>query len=260
MGKTEQKTVVEYENEFLTLLNAENSFQKLYQNKIVKQTSYCNNYARILMNLPEGPKAFFDQIRSNPERQNPYKVPSHIGVTNKGELKEKTRFQWEIRETYALFNYFQKNNGSFKILDYQTPMRDTSNDNEKNIDLVGTDGKNLYLLEYKRMISEESLLRSVLEVYSYRRLINEGINKFASDFGYDETDVIPAIIMMEGSSQWKSYQKQSPDSPIISLMKELGVKAFVIKPEKEFVENQAMKIALAEEKPEFSFSLSIIPC
>ena len=145
-------------------------------------------------------------------------------------------------------------------MDYQTPLKNTNKDNEKGIDLVGTDGKALYLLEYKRMISDESLLRSVLEAYSYRRLIDQGIKKFARDFGFEKADVIPAILMMEGSHQHKTYLEQDSNSPIIKLMNELGVKAFVIKPSKKFVENDQMKIQLAEEHPVFDFVLSIQPC
>lgn len=258
----EQKTVVEYEKEFIDLINQENSWQKLYKKPIVKQVSYCSNYARILLSLPGGAKAFFDKIKSNPIRRKSYKVSSHNGITNKGSLEKGSKFQWEVRETYGLFNFFQQNDGSFRILDYQTPMRNTNNDNEKGIDLIGFDNRHLYILEYKRKNSDESLLRSVLEAYSYRRLIDKGIIKFAQDFGCGGAEVIPAILMMEGSSQWNMYQEQLLDnnSPILSLMEELGVKAFVIKPTKEFVENMEMKRILAAEKPEFPFSVSIEPC
>lgn len=256
-----------YINELYSILKEEKSFQKLYKNQIIKHKSYFNDYSSVLLEIKGGIKQFLDQIKSNTVRKKTYNRASdgtdHNGTTNRGILSKNTKFQWEVRETIALFNYFSNKKGQTDgiwILDYQTPMKNTNKDKEKGIDLTGTDGKDLYLLEYKRMISDESLLRSVLETYSYRRLIDKGALKFAKDFGYEEANIIPAILMMEGSHQHKTFLEQNCKSPIIKLMNELGVKAFVIKPSKEFVEDSHMKEQLAEEHPEFDFELSIQTC
>ena len=250
MAKAEK----EYISDFKSLLEKENSFQRLYKNKIVKQSSYFNNYASLL--LEKGAKQYLDKIKSNKERSSKsYLNPSHRGETTQGNLEVKN-FQWEVRETIAMYNG-QKSEAQFKLLDYQTPLKNSNKDNEKGIDLVGTDGKDLYILEYKRFKSSESLLRSVLECYSYRRLVNAGIKKFAKDFGFPFADVIPAIIMMKDSNQYKSFIKQDKDSPIIKLMKVLEVKAFLIELEIPFSEDLEMKKILSSTRPVSTFGFDI---
>ena len=78
------------------------------------------------------------------------------------------------------------------IFDYQTPLKETRNDSYGKIDLLGynTDDKcySVIELKYRPSGSEETLLRCVLEAYTYYRLLDikqinsakehEGIQQF----------------------------------------------------------------------------------
>lgn len=253
-----RKTNKEYMSDFEKFIENKSNAGELYKsNAITSQKSLWKEYTEILLNYSEGPKAYFDKIQSNKERVNSYKVKEHSGVTKKGNPSS-TKFQTEVRETMAMINC-QNTDAPFQLLDYQVPMKNSKKDKEKNIDLVGTDGKSLYILEYKKSESEETLLRSVLECYSYRRFIDEGIDKFTKDFGLPDADVIPAILMMKNSEQYKSFKEaKEKNEKIIELMKKLGVKAFVIEPKGIiFEENLEIKNLLAKEKPEFNFQFEI---
>lgn len=185
-------------------------------------------------------------------------MQSHIGITGKGNVNSST-FKWEERECIALRNYYAKKVDltDFRILDYQMPLKNTNNDKEDGVDLIGTDGKNIYLLEYKRFISKESLLRSALEIYTYKKLLENAKNKVCIDYNYPEGELLPAILIMEGSEQYKSWKLHDNNSAIKKLIQTLGISVFIIIPEKPFIEDDDMKVKLAATMPEFDFDLAI---
>lgn len=51
-----------------------------------------------------------------------------------------------------------------EIMDYEVPLFNSGN---RNIDLISKRGEKLYLLELKKNRSMETLLRCLLEVYTY---------------------------------------------------------------------------------------------
>ena len=54
-----------------------------------------------------------------------------------------------------------------KIIDYQTPLKNSIHDIAGKIDLLSYDGKTLRILELKEPDSSETMLRCVLEGYSF---------------------------------------------------------------------------------------------
>lgn len=253
---SKKKSDEEYLKEFAQKLKVTESIGKLYKQD-VQQESYFEQYAQIL--LKNDPVKLFDKIEPNSVRtKKSYFMESHDGITKEGNIKGST-FKWEERECIALRNYYIKKHdkADFRILDYQMPLKNTNNDKEDGVDLIGTDGKDLYLLEYKRFISKESLLRSVLEVYTYRQLLENAKNKVCSDYNYPEGKLIPGILVMEGSEQYKSWQSHDSNSSIKKLIHELGISVFLIVPERPFSEDEEMKIKMAKEMPEFDFDLTI---
>lgn len=75
-----------------------------------------------------------------------------------------------------------------KILDYQTPLKSVTDDEIGKIDLLSFDGKIMRVLELKRSDSKETMLRCVLEGFTYLKTADS--NKLITDFSYDPEDVV----------------------------------------------------------------------
>lgn len=238
MSKISKEEVKNRCNKFKERIKKQNSFQELYKKPNIKGISTYLDFSRILLEIDVN--TYLNEIKPNTIRKESYKVPSHNGITEKGDLFGK-KFKWEDREVIWFFNYYSLHKDKhFRIIDYQIPMKDTNNDKEKAIDALATDGKDLYILEYKGFSSNESLLRSVLEIYSYLRLINEGLEKFKCDFGLPNAKVFPGILLMKGSTQYIEFvnQKADSNSPIIQLINILGIEVLIISTSEQFIEDR----------------------
>ena len=59
-----------------------------------------------------------------------------------------------------------------EIIDYQTPLKNRRSDIAGKIDLLSYDGTYLRVLELKKPDSDESMLRCVLEGYTYMKTLD----------------------------------------------------------------------------------------
>ena len=88
-----------------------------------------------------------------------------------------------------------------KILDYQTPLKDKQRDKAGKIDIVSynKDVKTVYLLELKIEDSKETMLRCILEIFTYLRILDT--DKFLFDFGLPKDTKIKAspLVFFNGS-------------------------------------------------------------
>jgi len=108
----------------------------------------------------------------------------HNGIPNVDARIE--RFEYlkfsEKLLAIALFNS-NKNYCFGKIIDYQVPLKEKQSDKFGEIDLVAQKDCSLKLIELKiKGGNEETLLRALLEVYTYYKLINNSLDKFIKDF------------------------------------------------------------------------------
>ena len=118
-----------------------------------------------------------------------------------------------------------------EIFDYQVPLKKTQKDTGVGkIDLVAFNKgeNNVYLLELKRRDNTETLLRCVLEIYTYWKQLNEVNFKKSFDFLPEDAKVIPAILIFKDSDQYKQYKSGHKNTR--KLMKELGIQTFVVTP------------------------------
>lgn len=119
-----------------------------------------------------------------------------------------------------------------QIIDYETPIRNTSKDKGyKGIDMLSyhKESDTLFFLEAKRQDSDEPLLRAVLEVFTYWKVVDH--EKLLYDFKNKmpelsidpfETKVKKAVLLFEDSPIYNEYvNNESPNT--IKLMKKLGV-------------------------------------
>lgn len=203
---------------------------KLYQQEFVcytgkatdgKKRPYSEIIAEILLDDIKKGKNVLNEI-GEVHREKPYKIPSHHG--NCPGAKKTSRV-----EEWIAKDMFEQSYGAIgKVFDYQVPLKGKQSDkNVGKIDLVSETKDAVYLLELKREDNTESILRCVLEIYTYSKQLQCG--KFLTDYGKPKgTKIIPAILVFKNSKQHCQFVSESEN--VNALMKELGVKMFSMQP------------------------------
>lgn len=113
-----------------------------------------------------------------------------------GKNKDNDSNREEEKIAMKLFDLSQNQGKVFdiigKIIDYQTPLKDIQTDKAGKIDLLAynEEEKTLRILELKRPDSNETMLRCVLEAYTYLKVVDKA--KLLKDFGLPEDTEIKA--------------------------------------------------------------------
>ena len=152
-------------------------------------------------------------------RKKSYKTQNHKGVINNytsprtEELIAKGMFQ---QKTLSLLG---------EIIDYQTPLKNQQNDRAGKIDLLAYDGSILRILELKKPDSNESMLRCVLEGYTYLQTVDD--KKLLADFSLPiDTSVVACPFVYHGGIQFQEMKENRPY--LIQLMERLDSIPFYI--------------------------------
>ncbi len=159
-------------------------------------------------------------------REITYKTVGHDGCFNIDTPREEEKIAMEM--------YKQSLNGCVydfigEMIDYQTPLKNKRTDAAGKIDLLSYDGSTLYILELKKPDSEESMLRCVLEGYTYMK--NADHKKLLKDFGLPEDTIIKASpFVFKDMIQHKQMREKRPY--LFKLMSLLDSKPFYITKEK----------------------------
>lgn len=168
----------------------------------------------------------FNQIKTI-ERSTSYKTESH----KKGEIGEKTS---RVEEYVAklLYNITTKLQGLGEIIDYQTPLKNPgglNNDGLGKIDLLSKNDETqcVYILELKKADSEETMLRCVLEGYTYLRIVPK--ERLLIDFEIPASYELKAspLVYLNGY-QYKEYTDKKRKNLHV-LMEKLNSTPFFLK-------------------------------
>lgn len=116
-------------------------------------------------------------------RENSYKTDSHDGV-----IKDHNSGRDE--EIIAMKMFDKSYDFVGKMIDYQTPLKNKRSDEAGKIDLLAYDGTTLRILELKKPDSDETMLRCVLEGYTYWKTVDKA--KLLADFTLPDDTVIKA--------------------------------------------------------------------
>ena len=162
-------------------------------------------------------------------RENSYKVDSHDG-----KIKNKDSRREEEIIAMKLFDFSQNQGKVFdiigKIIDYQTPLKNVQTDDVGKIDLLAYNEskKTLRILELKKPDSKETMLRCVLEAYTYLKILDK--TKLLKDFELPENTIVKAcpFVFFDGA-QYKEIQEDRKH--LKELMKNLDVEPIYLKGE-----------------------------
>lgn len=135
-------------------------------------------------------------------RESTYKTSSHDGVIkNHNSGRE---------EEMIAMKMFDKEYGFIgKIIDYQTPLKNKRSDDTGKIDLLAYDGTILRILELKKPDSDETMLRCVLEGYTYLKTADKA--KLLTDFGLPADTIIKACpFVFKESEQHNEIKAECP--------------------------------------------------
>ena len=159
-------------------------------------------------------------------REGSYRIESHDGkIIN----QESNRAEEKI--AMKLFDYSQNKGEIFdkigKIIDYQTPLKNVQTDDVGKIDLLAYNEskKTLRILELKRPDSKETMLRCVLEAYTYLKVVDKA--KLLKDFGLPEDTKIKAcpFVFYDG----EQYKEMQEDRKYLKeLIEKLGIEVIYL--------------------------------
>jgi len=159
-------------------------------------------------------------------REKSYKVKTHDGIIKNEESKRE-----EEKIAMKLFDS-SKNRGEVfdiigKIIDYQTPLKNVRGDKAGKIDLLAynENEKTLRILELKRPDSKETMLRCVLEGYTYLKVVNK--TKLLKDFALPEDTLIKACpFVFYGKEQYREMQQDREH--LKDLIEKLGIEVIYL--------------------------------
>lgn len=130
-----------------------------------------------------------------------------------------------------------------RIVDYEIPLKRGGEAPIEigNINLITETMDKIYLIVAKGKDSEESILRTVLEsitklnMMSRRKLLVDfnqaGLNKFK--YEHHKDDIIPAIMLFEGTRPYEEFRQLTPDSFVARLVYKYHINFFLLKKQKE---------------------------
>jgi hypothetical protein len=209
------------------------SGKPLYQRPCVNYTGVTTDTKeRYTEVIAEHLLANLDEFRNGFEtvtRQKSYKVKGHSVEPYTFDPTDTTVRRKEERLARSLRGH-RYSNCRLQILDYQIPLKDaravTNKENEGlgKIDLLGSVSDGLVVIEFKRPDSPETLLRCILEAYSYWATVDR--EKLAKDFNREGESVYAGVLIYEDSQPSKDFWARP--SKVWDLMVALGVRAYVL--------------------------------
>ena len=170
----------------------------------------------------------FDEIKPITREKN-YKVKTHDGKIK----NEKSNREEEII-AMKLFELSQNQGKVFdiigKIVDYQTPLKNVQKDKAGKIDLLAynEEEKTLRILELKKPDSEETMLRCVLEAYTYLKVVDK--DKLLKDFGLPKNTEIKACPFVFYDGKQHQEMKDGREK-LEELIEKLGIEVIYLKEE-----------------------------
>ena len=154
------------------------------------------------------------------DRKHNYKTPINRETNRKEEITAKKLFK-----TNTVFEGFGR------IIDYQTPLKNTKGDNGLGkIDLLSVNNRTrcVYILELKTKDSKDTMLHCVLEAYTYSRIVSQ--KKLFEDFKIEKDYELKAspLVYVGGVQYNEFFEKKNERKMLHELMKKLDTTPFFL--------------------------------
>jgi TPR repeat protein len=148
-------------------------------------------------------------LRSIPtiHRQSSYKVDEHEELADRPKPENSNRDE----EWFAIGMYGKTYKHIGKVIDFQTPLKAVSDSVAGKIDLLSynEEENTAYILELKKIDSKETLLRCVLETYTYWKTVDG--EKLLRDFGIEGVELRKAVLLFNNCTEYEEYLKSGSD-------------------------------------------------
>ena len=190
---------------------AKGNMSQFYKSNLIKNLS-CNGktrdtgeyYTEVICEWLMDRISLFDSIQEI-DRKDGYNTLTHDGVIKNPDSNRH-------EEILAMKMYNQSNMPLLgKVLDYQTPLKNVQDDKAGKIDLLAynEDEKILRILELKKSDNDETMLRCVLEGYTYLKTVNT--DTLLSSFKLpDKAAVKASPLVFYGGAQYKEMTEGRP--------------------------------------------------
>lgn len=194
-----EKTIIENTIRALDInLFYQQPFVKYHESAKGTKSSYMDIISKVLIDR-------YDAIRNIGEKIVPRE--SSFNAKHDGTSGAKGSGYTEKRLAIALFNG-DKEYGFGKIFDYEVPLKRKNIDKYGDVDLVAVKGDKIKLIELKirhtNLNSDETLLRTILEIYTYYKILSRSKAKFIDNFKnkLDESNnyIFQPVILAEEES------------------------------------------------------------
>lgn len=159
-------------------------------------------------------------------RKTTYKTEGHNGIYSSSSNRLEEIIAMKMYKQGIIFDEIGK------IIDYQIPLKSQKKDIAGKIDLLSYNGKNntVFVLELKKPDSTETMLRCVLEGYTYMQTVDR--EKMLKDFELPSTaNVVTSPFVFRNGKQGKEMLEGRPI--LENLMRKLSIKPYYIKKENE---------------------------
>ena len=136
-------------------------------------------------------------------REETYKTKSHTGERMPSNSREEEQIAVKLFNQKC-FDFIGE------MIDYQTPLKNSSEDEGTGkIDLLSYDGKTLYILELKKPDSTETMLRCVLEGFTYLKTVDT--EKLILNFDLPkDTKAVACPLVFRGKKQYNEMREERP--------------------------------------------------
>jgi len=154
-------------------------------------------------------------------REKSYKTPSHEKLAADVVLDSSNRSE----ELTAKWLYHKEIVGLGKILDFQVPLKNIQTDKAGKVDLLShnSDTNVAHLLEFKMPESPETLLRCMLEIYTYWCIVDGA--KLLANFDIPNAELRKGVLVYNPSRPFTDFHECNM---VRELMSKLDVDFFVL--------------------------------
>ena len=152
-------------------------------------------------------------------RQRPFRIADHQGQIS---LQTSIAQITEKRIVRAIYNT-QELPLLGRIVDYEVSLKETQDASHGDIDLLCDTGEDALCVEAKAPNSGESILKAILQVFTYTMLVSTVRKRFLADFDLPLTHTLtPVVLTYHSSTSGKQLREISSSNQLSVLIETLN--------------------------------------